>query len=95
MALSIRFYLFAEEGLQAISQRVMMGLIRGTDAMPQYVGTKQRDADVILESEGRKPVRIERVEASFLTIDDKGHVHKDLVASGFAALERGWRSGKL
>lgn len=89
MGLSIRFYLFAEDGLQSISQRVMMGLIRGKDAMPQYAGTRQKVADVILENEGRKPVRIERVQGSYLTFDDKGQVHNDLVASGFAALETG------
>lgn len=89
MGLSIRFYLFAEDGLQAISQRVMMGLIRGKDAMPQYAGTKQRVADVILENDGKKPVRIERVQGSYLTFDEKGQVHKDLVASLFAALETG------
>ncbi|BBO14894.1 hypothetical protein CO683_23715 [Bradyrhizobium ottawaense] len=89
MGLSIRFYLFAEDGLLAISQRVMMGLIRGQDAMPQYAGTKQKVADVILENEGKKPLRIETVQGSFLTFDDKGKVHKDLVASGFAALETG------
>ncbi|MBR0986059.1 hypothetical protein [Bradyrhizobium liaoningense] len=89
MGLSIRFYLFAENGLQAISQRVMMGLARGKDAMPQYAGTRQKVADVILESEGRKPIRIERVQGSYLTFDEKGHVHNDLVASGFAALETG------
>lgn len=48
MGLSIRFYLFAEECLQSISQRVMMGLIRGTDATPQYAGTEQKVADFIL-----------------------------------------------
>lgn len=35
MGLSIRFYLFAEDGLRSISQRVMTGLIRGEDGMPQ------------------------------------------------------------
>ncbi|MBB4396840.1 hypothetical protein [Bradyrhizobium sp. ERR14] len=52
MGLSIRFYLFAQDGLLAISQRVMMGLIRGQDAMPQYAGARQRVADVILENDG-------------------------------------------
>jgi hypothetical protein len=45
----------------------MIGLVRGNDAMPQYAGTKQKVADVILENEGKKPVRIERVQGSFLT----------------------------
>ena len=57
--------------------------------MPQYAGTKQKVADVILENEGKKPIRIERVQGSFLTFDEKGQVHKDLVASGFSALETG------
>lgn len=89
MGLSVRFYLFAEDGLLSISQRVMMGLIRGTDAMPQYAGTKQKVADVILENDGKKPIRIERVQGSYLTFDEKGQVHKDLAASAFAALETG------
>ena len=89
MRLSLRFYLFAEEGLRSISQRVMTGLIRGKDAMPQYAGTRQKVADVILENEGKKPLRIERAQGSFLTFDENGQVHKDLVASGFAALETG------
>ncbi|TCU65581.1 hypothetical protein EDE08_113195 [Bradyrhizobium sp. R2.2-H] len=72
MGLSIRFYLFAEDGFQAISQRVMMGLIRGKDAMPQYAGTRQKVADVILESEGKKPARIERTQGSYLTFDENG-----------------------
>ena len=89
VGLSVRFYLFAKDGLQSISQRVMTGLIHGKDAMPQYAGTKQKLADIILENEGKKPVRIERAQGSFLTFDDKGHVHTDLVTSGFAALETG------
>ncbi|MBH5392243.1 hypothetical protein [Bradyrhizobium diversitatis] len=72
MGLSIRFYLFAEDGLQAISQRVMMGLVRGKDAMPQYAGTRQKLADVILENEAKKPARIERTQGSYLTFDENG-----------------------
>ncbi|WP_258763329.1 hypothetical protein [Bradyrhizobium arachidis] len=71
MGLCIRFYLFAEDGLQSISQRVMIGLVRGKDAMPQYAGTKQKVADVIIENEGKRPIRIERVQGSFLTFDGK------------------------
>ena len=36
MDLGVRFYLFADVGLQRISQRLMNGLAQGTDAMPQY-----------------------------------------------------------
>ncbi|MEY9580931.1 hypothetical protein ABIE88_008507 [Bradyrhizobium diazoefficiens] len=89
MAFSLRFYLFAEDGLKRISQRVMMALVHAQDAMPQYAGTKQKVANVILEVDNAKPLRIERIEGSFLRFDDKGQVHKDLVASGFAALDTG------
>lgn len=44
---------------------------------------------MILQNEGKKPIRIERVQGSYLTSDENGKVHKDLVASGFAALETG------
>ena len=55
--------------------------------MPQYAGTKQKVTDVILEVENGKAVRIVRVEGSFLIFDAKGHIHNDLIVSGFAAME--------
>jgi hypothetical protein len=80
-------YLFAEDGLKRISQRVMMGLVHGKDSMPQYAGTKQKVADIILEADNGKP--IERSVRSFLRFDESGQVHRDLVVSGFAALDTG------
>ena len=65
--------------------------------MPQYAGTRQKAADVIIEVENGKPVRIARADGNFLTFDKKGQVHRDLVAGGmeametFAALERAER----
>src|SRR5882724_4983614 len=97
MSLSVRFYLFADDGLQRISQRLMHGLALGNDAMPQYAGTKQKAADVIVEVENGKPVRIARADGNFLTFDKRGQVYRDLVAGGmeametFAALERAER----
>ena len=75
----------------------MQGLAHGNDAMPQYAGTKQKAADVIVEVENGKPVRIARADGNFLTFDKRGQVHRDLVAGGmeametFAALERAER----
>jgi hypothetical protein len=97
MGLSVRFYLFADDGLQRLSQRLMQGLALGKDAMPQYAGTKQRAADIIVEIENGKPIRIAKAEGNFLTFDKKGQVHRDLQAGGmeametFAALERAER----
>jgi hypothetical protein len=97
MSLSVRFYLFADDSLQRISQRLMQGLAFGKDAMPQYAGTKQKAADVVVEIENGKPIRIAKAEGNFLTFDEKGQVHKELRAGGiqaietFAALERSQR----
>src|SRR5712664_4510813 len=97
MSVSVRFYLFADDGLQPISQRLMQGLAHGNDAMPQYAGTKQKAADVTVEVENGKPVRIAKADGNFLTFDKKGQVHRDLQAGGmqametFAALERAER----
>jgi hypothetical protein len=87
MALAVRFYLFAEDGLQRISHRLMEGLAHGKDAIPQYSGTRQKVANVIVEMDAGKPVRIEKADGSFLRFDEQGQVHHDLVASGFAAME--------
>ncbi|QOG22980.1 hypothetical protein [Bradyrhizobium sp. SEMIA] len=95
MGLSIRFYLFAEDGLQSISQRVMMGLIRSKDAMPQYAGTKQKVADVILESEGKRPVRIERVQGSYLTFDENDKCTRISWLRVSQRWRRAWRSKRL
>jgi hypothetical protein len=87
MGLAVHFYLFSSDGLQRISQRLREGLARGKDAMPQYAQTKQKIANVIVEMENGKPIRLARVDGFFLTFDEAGQVHKDLVASGFAAME--------
>jgi hypothetical protein len=89
MGLAVRFYLFAEDGLQRISHRLMEGLAHGQDAMPQYSGTKQKAANVLVEMDGGKPVKIVRADGDFLVFDEKGQVHRNLVASGFAAMETG------
>lgn len=44
MGLGVRFYLFADEGLQRISQRLMDGLAHSKDVMPQFAGTRQKVA---------------------------------------------------
>jgi hypothetical protein len=66
MGLGVRFYLFAESGLQRISQRLMDGLAHGNDAMPQFAGT----TNVLVEIDNAKPVKIERADGSFLTFDE-------------------------
>jgi hypothetical protein len=87
MTISVRFYIFADAGLQRVSQRVMDGLAHGQDAMPQFAGTKQKIANVIVELEEGRPARITKADGSFLHFDDAGKVHESLVNSGFEAME--------
>jgi hypothetical protein len=65
----------------------MEGLIHGYDAMPQFAGTKQKAANVIVELEEGKPARITRADGSFVHFDAAGKIHKSLVNSGFEAME--------
>jgi hypothetical protein len=58
--LGVRFYLFAEGGLQRISHRLMEGLAHGRDAMPQFAGTRQKVANVLVELDNAKPLNIAR-----------------------------------
>lgn len=76
MGLGVRFYLFVEDGLQRISHRLMEGLAHGKDSMPQFAGTKQKVANVLVAMEAGKPVKIERADGSFLKFDENGEVHK-------------------
>jgi hypothetical protein len=57
--------------------------------MPQFAGKKQKVANVLVTIENGKPVKIERADGSFLTFDENGEVHKDLIARASATKERG------
>ncbi len=87
MAVSIRFYIFAPNGMQRISQRLMEGLCHGHDAMPQFAGTKQKMANAIIELEHGKPARIVQVEGSYLQFDQAGKVHEFLQRGAIEAME--------
>ena len=87
MSISIRFYLFAADEPQRISQRVMDGLCHGQDAMPQFASTKQKVANVVLELENGRPTRIRESSGFFLDFDAEGKVHESLVRGGFEAME--------
>jgi hypothetical protein len=97
MSISIRFYIFAPDGLQRISQRVMNGLCHGKDAMPQFANTKQKIANAIIELADGKPTRVLEIEGTFLEFDQRGKVQEYLqrgfvqAMETFAALERSER----
>ncbi len=59
----------------------MDGLAHDKDAIPQFAGTKQKVANVLVEMDGEKPVKIERTDGSFLTFDENGEVNKKWVGT--------------
>jgi hypothetical protein len=87
VAVSIRFYILAPDGLQRISHRLMEGLCHGEDAMPEFANTKQKVANVTVEVENGKPARIVQASGSYLHFDQKGKVHDSLQHGAFEAVE--------
>ena len=80
MGISSRHYLFLEDGsLRRIPRRVLHGLPFGLDAIPEFADTRQRQADVVLENEAGKPVRILDVRGSFWIFDAEGKIDQGLV----------------
>jgi hypothetical protein len=82
MGLSTRHYLFADDGLYRMSNRVNSGLVGGEFLLPQHAGTKQRVAIVVLQNEGRKPAKISEVEGRYYSFDADGNAaeafHRDV-----------------
>lgn len=75
MTSSIRHYLFPEnaEPLR-LSQRLVNGLIRGDDAMPQFANSRQRVLTVVIRNVEGKLVEIDRAEASVWGFDGEGEI---------------------
>ncbi|MHC4040611.1 hypothetical protein [Bradyrhizobium sp. 23AC] len=87
MPVSVRFYLFAPDGLQRISRRVMDGLCQGRDALPQFAGTKQKVANAIIEVENGKPARIVNIEGTYLGFDSAGKIQDSLWRGAVEAMD--------
>jgi hypothetical protein len=79
VGLSLRFYLFPEGARPLrISQRLLQGLVDGTDRVPEYAGTRQKVLEAVLESDDGKPVRIVDANGGYWTFDDKGDIGQGL-----------------
>lgn len=77
--MSFRHYLFPDDAEPwRLSNRLVDGLVAGTDALPQLAGTRQRIAFVWLESDGKTPVRIVRTETSVWAFDREGGIREGL-----------------
>jgi len=79
VGLSLRFYLFPEGAKPLrIPQRLLQGLVDGSDRAPEYAGTRQRILEVVLESDDGQPVRIVDATGGYWTFDDKGDIGQGL-----------------
>lgn len=75
MPLSARYYLFPEDSEPLrLSQRLIDGLVRGTDALPQFANSSQKIMDVLLENVDGKAVEIHSTSGSIWTFDNAGEV---------------------
>jgi hypothetical protein len=87
MAHSSRFYLFAEDGVFRIAQRVVDGLIHGEDALPAYAGTTQKVASVRVENDRNEVMRITEANGSYWYFDAVGRIDAALRKEIGAAME--------
>ena len=75
MAISIRYFVFADDGsLKHDPRRVSEGLHAGEDALPDFARSKQRVAEVVLDNEEGKPVRILDARGQYWSFDAEGRL---------------------
>jgi hypothetical protein len=87
MGYSVRFYLFTEEGIFRIAQRVVEGLVHGSDAIPKYAGSTQKAATITVESADDGVARIVEAVGEFWRFDEVGQIHRSLREAGWRAAE--------
>lgn len=91
MGIRTRYYLLEEGGaLKRVARRVVDGLAFGTDAIPDYAGTRQRVVQVLVDVEDRTPIQILDVTGTFWNFDDKGRIDLSLRRSTGEWLDFAW-----
>lgn len=89
MTVGRRCFLFEEDGtLRHVSQRVIEGLLRGTDSLPQYAGQRLKALSVYLAlDESKRPLRITHHYAEIWHFDEDGSPKQSWAAGATRALE--------
>ena len=77
-AISIRYYLWADDGPWRLPVRLHQDLIARKVALPQYAGTKQKVLEVF--ARGTETYSFEG-RGSIYTFDDKGYLNESLFAT--------------
>jgi hypothetical protein len=79
MTISCRYYIFEENGTIArVPQRIANAMTFGNDAIPEYAGSRQKVASIILENQDGKPIRILNAEGSYWEFDEEGKIDESL-----------------
>lgn len=80
MGIAWRHYVLQEDGeLRRVSRRLARDLPMGADALPDYAGTKQKVIEVLVESDGNKPVRILDIVGVFWDFDAEGYMDESFI----------------
>lgn len=88
MGLSLRYYLFPEDGQPVrLSKAFVEGLTRGTELAPQYAGTRQRILHVVLDNEEGSATAITDARGSYFVFDETGSIEVGLQDSIRDALD--------
>jgi hypothetical protein len=88
MATRVRQYILEESGaIKRVPQRLVDALVFGKDAILEYAGTRQRVAQIVIENENGKPVRILGAKGTYWIFDDKGQIDAGLRQSASVAME--------
>jgi hypothetical protein len=84
---SIRYYLWADDGLWRIPERVHLGLVSGAIGLSQYANTKQKVVEVFLQRDRRHPTFV-RARGVYYHFDKDGRLNlSNLSEAAARALE--------
>lgn len=87
MSIRSRYFILEEDGkLFRVSQKSMDGLVHGCLIAPKFAGKRWRMVQVVLDVEGRNPVRVAAVIGSYLYLDDNGLAQNGLIEGAFGGI---------
>jgi hypothetical protein len=78
--LSLRYYLWADDGPWRISERVHTGLVAGTMRFAQYAKTRQKVVEVFVRRHRGRPI-FARARGIYYRFDESGYLALPAVAS--------------
>ncbi|HTP83395.1 MAG TPA: hypothetical protein VMQ11_10640 [Alphaproteobacteria bacterium] len=86
MTVSTRHFLFQGDEIRPLTQNVLERLRRGEVRLPAYAGQDLRVVDVSIEVKERRPVKVRRITAAVLSLDETGALRSRLLEDLRASL---------